>query len=72
MAVKYIITQLQSPRHIVTRGFGAFFDEDFEQAEIIELGEARFGRTLTLTTNISSLKDLIAEVLTAPAVPVER
>lgn len=72
MAVKYIVTQLESPRHIVTRGFGTFFFEDFGQAEIIELGVARFGRILTETTNLSREKDLVAQVLTQPVVVVER
>jgi hypothetical protein len=72
MATKYIVTQLWSPRHIVTRGFGVFFDADFGQAEIIELGIARFGRILTTRANLSKQKDLIAQVLTSPSVTVER
>jgi hypothetical protein len=72
MATQYIVTQLWSPRHIVTRGFGAFFFEDFGKAEIIELGVARFGRNLTTTAAATLHKDLVAQVLTEPQVLVER
>ena len=72
MAVKYIVTQAWAVRHIITRGFGTFIDEDFGQAEIIELGNACFGRNLTTTTNVVRNKDLVAYVLSSLAVEVER
>ena len=72
MATKYIVTQLWSPRHIVTRGFGTFIDQDFGQAEIIELGNARFGRNLTLVANVTKQCELEAYVLSSPTVEVER
>ena len=68
MAVKYIVTQLESPRHIITRGFGNFVPlVDLGQAEIIELGDARFAQSLTTTAGVSSSKNFIAQVLLEPA-----
>lgn len=68
MAVKYIVTQLESIRHIVTRGFGAFEPlVDLGQAEIIELGNACFAQTLTTTATTASSKSLVAQVLVEPA-----
>jgi len=72
MATKYIVTQIWSPRHIVTRGFGPFIDEDFGQAEIIELVDALVNRAVEMNAYVCHDKDLVAYVLMEPSVPVER
>jgi len=72
MATQYIVTQIWSPRHIVTRGFGAFIDTDFGQAEIIELGEVLVNRVVDMNAYICHEKDFVAYVLTEHQVLVER
>jgi len=72
MAAQHIVTQLLSIRHIVTRGFGTFFDEDFGQAELIELGEALVNRTVEMNAYACHEKELEAHVLSSPMVEVER
>lgn len=68
MAVKYIVTQLESPRHIVTRGFGNFVPlVDLGQGEIIELGDANFSSSLENIAATTLQKNFIAQVLLKPA-----
>lgn len=68
MAVKYIVTQLESPRHIVTRGFGNFVPlVDLGQGEIIELGDANFSSCLENIATTATSKNFIAQVLLEPA-----
>ena len=72
MATKYIITQLWSPRHIVTRGFGPFIEIDYGQSEIVELGMTNVTRNLNSDAYVARSKGLIAKVFTESATLTER
>ena len=63
MSTHYIVTQLQSPRHIVTRGFGAFVPlVDLGQAEIIELGNALVSTIVDTSAGVKLEKELTAYI----------
>jgi hypothetical protein len=62
MAIQYIVTQLQSIPHIVTRGFIPLITPGVGYGEIIELGPAHFIQALNETANVSRNKDYITAV----------
>lgn len=63
MATQYIVTQLWSPRHIVTRGFGAFVPlTDLGQSEIVELGDAHVNKIVSFAAEVTLQKNLTTHV----------
>lgn len=72
MNTSYIVTQAWSIRHIITRGFGPFISVDYGKGELVELGDAHVARSPAMQANLSTKKDMLAQVLTQPTVEVER